>query len=77
MDWIKVTQETMPPDMESVFASVIDEDGDKVLYPECRWNSWRKIWEYPKEWYGWDEVVWLRVIGTVTHWMPYPDPAED
>ena len=38
MDWIKVTPDTMPPDMEPVMLTVEDGDGKRYMMPECRYN---------------------------------------
>lgn len=39
MNWIKVTPETMPPDMEEVFVTAEDEDGDRYPMPNCRYKE--------------------------------------
>ena len=72
MDWIKVT--TMPPDKESVMVTVEDSDGDRYVYPEARFNKHFGKWEWPYE-LGAD--YWEDIVGEVTHWMPYPEPARD
>lgn len=85
MDWIKVTPETMPPDMEPVIVTV-EEGGKKytiadVRYnPDCGWmvlsdcsGSCCSTLKEVKEDGYWEWIGNCKV----THWMPYPDPAED
>ena len=77
MDWIKVTPETMPPDMEPVIATIQDKrDGERETCSDVRYNSECKKWEVLMECYTgyWDE---FGEFIEVTHWMPYPEPAED
>lgn len=78
MDWIKVTPETMPKNGQHVIATIFRIDGKKDVEPFVRhYNGQWEIIEY-------DSIYWqpIRLDGTdryleVTHWMPYPDPAED
>lgn len=73
MDWIKVTPETMPLDMEVVFITVEEIDGKRYVMSDCRYNP-----DYGWEWaYEAGADYWEDVSGRVTHWMPYPAPAED
>ena len=73
MDWIKVTPETMPPDMEPVMVTLMFSDADgKFVWADARYNGVK--WEYLSN--SWDNV-WSDIDGEVTHWMPYPEPAED
>ena len=86
MDWIKVTPETMPPDMEPVMVTLMFSDADgKFVWADARYNGVK--WEYLSN--SWDNV-WSDIDGLacgwasgrfagskVTHWMPYPEPAED
>jgi len=77
MGWIKVTPETMPPDMEEVIATIRDGDGKKHVYGNIRWNSCYNEFEILSSGY---EDYWVSACDedeTVTHWMPYPAPAED
>lgn len=84
-NWIKVTTETMPPDMEPVIVTV-EEGGKKytiadVRYnPDCGWTvlsdcsgSCCSTLKEVKEDGYWEWIGNCKV----THWMPYPDPAED
>lgn len=72
MDWIKVTPETMPPDMEPVLVTT-EYDGKRGVIADVRYN--------PK--YGWEVLTdalgdyWEDIREKVTHWMPFPEPAED
>ena len=83
MDWIKVTPETMPPDMEPVMVTafhrglVVDaEPGEKFVSYDVRWNEKLQAWEVQEwnicemEWTTWHDLE-------ITHWMPVPKPAED
>ena len=77
MDWIKVTPETMPKRFEEVMATVkIDDAGRKrrEFRPVVRWLGDDLGWE---EYEAIEGVAWWPVIGEVTHWMRYPEPAED
>lgn len=73
MEWIKVTPETMPPDMESVIVTA-EYKSMRYVLTECRWNSERKCFEIP-----FDDCIdyWEDVDDKITHWMPIPEPAED
>ena len=45
MDWIKVTPETMPPDMEPVMVTLMFSDADgKFVWADARYNGVK--WEY-------------------------------
>lgn len=73
MNWIKVTPETMPPEMDEVFVTVEDENGKRYVMSDCRYNP-QYGWEWQQEpCYEY----WVDVSDKVTHWMPYPKPAED
>lgn len=73
MGWIKVTPETMPPDMEPVIVTLRFSDTDgKFVWADVRHNG--EKWEYLSN--CWDNT-WSDVDGEVTHWMQYPEPAED
>lgn len=73
MDWIKVAPETMPPDGQEVIATVIWRNEKRIefgLYRED--NEWRQ--DYDGMDGGGTEYY---LDNEVTHWMPYPEPAED
>lgn len=83
MDWIKVTPETIPPDMEPVIVTAFhqgrvegEKERNKDVFTDVRWNKMLQAFEI-KEWnicqYEW--TTWHDL--KVTHWMPYPEPAED
>lgn len=73
MEWIKVTPDTMPPDMEPVMLTVEDEEGKRYTMSECRYNpSFGWEWAYDA---GAD--YWQTIREKVTHWMEYPYPAQD
>lgn len=79
MDWIKVTPETMPPDMEPVFVSITHDFGKGKIgrwtLAQIRYNP-QKGWEYQCDAYN-NEWFYCSNPREITHWMPYPDPAED
>lgn len=72
--WIKVTPETMPPDDDTVIVTVEHPSGDRYIYTEARFDKDRGKWEWPYE-AGAD--YWEDIEEKVTHWMPFPKPAED
>lgn len=73
MNWIKVTPETMPPDMEPVIVTV----DDKYNPPKYTWGGRtnKGKWELLIE--AGDVYASIKEWILVTHWMPYPEPAED
>lgn len=74
MAWIKVTPETMPLEGEAVIVTIRYDDSDKrVVWADVRWRE-DVGWEYLSN--SWDSI-WSQVDGAVTHWMPYPEPAEE
>lgn len=76
MCWIKVTPETMPPDGKTVMATVKFPDGTKHVFPEVRYgeDGWERLVDAINDyWIG----IGFAIQGTVTHWMPCPEPAED
>lgn len=81
-NWIKVTPEAMPPDMEPVIGTIEKLNGERLTYPMCRYNKEAQKWEIADvDYYAsgadyWEPVEW-DIGGRITHWMPYPDPAED
>ena len=73
--WIKVTPDTMPPDMEAVLVTARCRDKRSTM-ADVRWNGLLGLWEMLLEAsdYYWAE---LWDCYEVTHWMPYPAPAQD
>ena len=75
MDWIKVTPETMPPDKKPVMVTVRSKTNPSFtdFMKDVAWYS-----DNGGAW-GWDEgedcTVFLDDDMEVTHWMPYPEPA--
>lgn len=77
MDWSKCT-DRMPPDMEPVILT-IENKGERHVYScAARWNKSAQWWEclmyhedVGKEWRSMYSFL------KITHWMPYPEPAED
>ena len=73
MAWIKCT-DRMPPDMEPVMVTMTD--GCKItVLPCCRWNNKYNEWDMLNDW-NWEEWLALGEKEKVTHWMPWPEPAE-
>lgn len=75
MDWIKVT-DRLPKDGELVIATVRSKK-------DLSFKDIMKDVSYIKECgeWGWDDgadcIILLDENMEVTHWMPYPAPAED
>lgn len=76
MDWIKVKPETMPPDVEPVMVTVRVDGGEKQTWADVRYNQEYQGWELLSDVV---EDCWEKLGNDceVTHWMPYPEPAED
>lgn len=72
MAWIKCT-DRMPPDMEPVTVTVKGKHGKDIM-KDVVWSAQNGGWAYDD---GSDCLVYLDDNLEVTHWMPYPDPAED
>lgn len=77
MEWIRVTPETMPPDMVPVLVTVThnlkDESIKKYTVADIRYNH-QNGWEFlSNSCFG----IWGQYTDNVTHWMPMPEPAED
>ena len=72
MDWIKCT-DRMPPDMEPVMVTVKGKLGKDIM-KDVVWNAQNSGWAYDD---GADCLIYLDDSLEVTHWMPYPEPAED
>lgn len=73
MDWIKVTPETMPPDMQEVIVTFENEKKERDVQLQARWNDKHGHWEFLG--YDWEEA--RDPFYKVTHWMPWPEAAED
>lgn len=71
--WIKVTPDTMPPDMQEVIVTFENEKKERDVQLQARWNGKHGHWEFLG--YDWEEV--REPYYKVTHWMPMPKPAED
>lgn len=74
-DWIKVDADHMPPDMQDVFVTIAFPTGTgttKFVHPQTRWNEQIKTFEC-----YFNHELYEDVTGAVTHWMPYPAPAQD
>lgn len=73
MDWIKVTPETMPPEGQKVIATTVWRGKKQVEFELYRKDG--EWWQDYENWDGGGSCCYLG--GDVTHWMPYPGPAED
>lgn len=84
MDWIKVTPETMPKDGEQILVTARSVKSPKnvEVWANCFYDS--EVGQFG----FYDEIEEMgrgisRYINyldgdmRVTHWMPYPEPAED
>lgn len=73
-EWIRVTPETMPPDMEPIIVSVKYWSGlSSVWNGQVRYNKSAGRYEaWMSDGYasGW---VFGVINGNITHWMPWPD----
>lgn len=76
MDWIKVTPETMPPDMEPVMVTVSIALGVSDLWTDFFWNESNKQWMVMNPDTGEFHELPDGFMGEITHWMPYPKPAK-
>lgn len=79
MNWIKVTPETMPPNGEPVIVTVEDVKSKKRCIDfDVAWS--RKLGEWIMIDFGSEppKTAPIKEAGLrVTHWMLYPNPAED
>lgn len=73
MGWIKVTPDTMPTPMQRVLVTIEDKYGYRFVGSDFRFVSLMQCWERLISFDG----RWAIFNGNVTHWMAYPDPAED
>lgn len=80
MDWIKCT-DRMPPENEYVLVTAIhNRTGKRVVIGQA---SIMEFWSgYAGRWFGpvsSQNDYWLMEGEdyTVTHWMPYPEPAKE
>lgn len=79
MDWIKVTPETIPPDKAPVILTVRYKDWGKPM--DKNGIVLPLAWREGNRWYVYDNSkeerapIWCKFI--ITHWMPYPKPADD
>lgn len=73
MGWIKVTPDTMPTPMQRVLVTIEDKYGYRFVCSDFRFVSLMPCWERLISLDG----RWVTFNGKITHWMAYPDPAED
>ena len=79
MDWTKVTPKTMPPNGEPVIVT-LEETNSKKRFTEfdVAWSKRQGEWIWIN--FGTTPMKTAPVSSArmrVTHWMPYPKPAED
>lgn len=74
MNWIKVAPETMPTENEPLLTTIrFYGIENPVVCADVRWNA-ENGWEWLASTH---DCTWEPIDGEVTHWMPYPEPAED
>lgn len=78
MDWIKVT-DRLPEEGQRVIVTrvpMLNMSGSKMVdCGDCGdWIEYQNG-RFMRFSYEWDE--WSDITDSVTHWMPYPEPAED
>lgn len=76
MNWIKVTPETMPSKGERVILTTINQDGSKTT-DVATWFGEENGWKILLLGYHSCTLADGGYSFTITHWMPYPKPAED
>lgn len=74
MDWIKVT-DRMPENYEDVLTTVKKPNGDLEVRGDVQ--CVRFFDDEPPFWIDGHDVIMIGNEGEVTHWLPYPKPAED
>lgn len=76
MDWIKVTPDTMPPDMEPVEAIIHYPDGFEIHVYNATYNHelCRWVMKNPN---GNGEYIESPDGRYIDRWMPYPGIEED
>lgn len=73
MNWTKC-EDRLPENMEPVFVTFVQDNGLRETCADVRWNEDEG---------GWEALInaetdeWVIVESEITHWMAYPDPAED
>ena len=72
--WTKAAPGSMPEDLQRVIATVEYSDGYRETLANCRWNKSLNRWEWES---NAGTATWGSLIGTVTHWMCMPTPADD
>lgn len=74
MEWIKVA-DRLPEEGQRVIVTLVPMQnmfGTKMV--DCDWIECQNG-RFMRFSYEWDE--WSDITDSVTHWMPYPEPAED
>ena len=74
LGWTKAAPGSMPEDLQRVIATVEYSDGYRETLANCRWNKSLNRWEWES---NAGTATWGSLIGTVTHWMCMPTPADD
>lgn len=74
MEWIKVSPETMPPGKTLFMATVCDvSSGKKYFLKDIAYHPIANYYTYTTD--GATSRMLCPEL-KVTHWMPYPEPAE-
>lgn len=71
MDWIKVTPETMPEEGQGVILTYVDSNGHKyieidALFEDGKFKVYSEVW-----------TCYVEKGDRATHWIPYPEHAEN
>ncbi len=69
MDWIRLTPESMPPDMKPLLVTV-DVNGEKTVFGPVRKRG--EFWEY--KYLGGERWLFINKK-LITHWQLMPEPA--
>ena len=72
MNWTKC-EDRLPDSHEPVLVTGVMMNGKKTVWADMRWNEdrWQVLGNSVVG--EWDDVLDMEI----THWMPYPGPAED
>lgn len=74
--WIKATPTTMPKNLEPVMATVVGKHGKDIM-KDAVWDEAENKWGYVDTYDDEEYIAYLEEDFVVTHWMPYPAPADD
>lgn len=75
MEWIKFDEEKIPLYDEPVLLSVKRENGKRYVTTGIYDTGYKKFYKNRLPFVG--SPYEYEIFGTVTHWMHYPEPADD